>query len=39
MRSFAIIIFAAVLTLSALAHQADGSTDRALPQLSARLSR
>jgi hypothetical protein len=38
MRSFAIIVFAAVLTLSAVAHQADTS-DRPLPQLSARLSR
>jgi hypothetical protein len=39
MRSFAVIIFAAVLTLSAFAHQANTSSHRPLPQLSARLSR
>jgi len=38
-RSFAVIIFAAVLTLAAFAHQTDASSDRASPQLSARLSR
>ena len=39
MRSFAVIMFAAVLTLSAFAHQADTSSNRALPQLSTRLAR